>query len=241
MLTLFLTVTILINFIKNKYLLVETNSEDGGADYGSFNTLTPDLCCDRGFEAFRCCKGGPFGDLIDNNVECMCPLNYAPVCGNDGNSYGNACGAGCEGVEVECDGKCPCHQGDDYVYIWDDSAPECCAAKCEGADIECDGDCPCDNEEEPCAIQENYSPVCGVDGKTYINTSSIGCAGVEVECDGDCPCDDGGSGCIIHADDWPVCGVDGETYPNTSSMYCAGVELECEGSCPCDEGGSGND
>ena len=220
---------------------METNSEYGGADYGSLNTLTPDLCCDRGFKAFTCCKGGPFGDLIDNNVECMCPLNYAPVCGNDGNSYGNACGAGCEGVEVECDGKCPCHQGDDYVYIWDDSAPECCAAKCEGADIECDGDCPCDNEEEPCAIQENYSPVCGVDGKTYINTSSIGCAGVEVECDGDCPCDDGGSGCIIHDDDWPVCGVDGETYPNTSSIYCAGVELECEGSCPCDEGGSGND
>merc|ERR1719153_1176043 len=44
------------------------------------------------------CRKGP----------CICPRRLHPVCGEDGKVYGNACDAGCEGVKVQCNGKCPC-------------------------------------------------------------------------------------------------------------------------------------
>ena len=39
---------------------------------------------------------------------CRCPRVRAPVCGENGKDYLNACLAKCDGVEKKCDGKCPC-------------------------------------------------------------------------------------------------------------------------------------
>lgn len=36
----------------------------------------------------------------------MCSEEFNPVCGKDGNTYGNPCKAECERVEVEKDGPC---------------------------------------------------------------------------------------------------------------------------------------
>jgi len=49
---------------------------------------------------------------VDCEGECPCPcicdLDYDPVCGVDGETYGNDCLAGCRNVDVACDSRCPC-------------------------------------------------------------------------------------------------------------------------------------
>ncbi len=59
------------------------------------------------FVVASCCKEDSTTCIEIINNDCVCTLQYDPVCGCNNKTYGNACIASCSGITEFTPGECP--------------------------------------------------------------------------------------------------------------------------------------
>lgn len=120
---------------------------------------------------------------VDGQCEgAVCPEIYAPVCGQDGVTYGNDCEARAAHVKVAHPGECPAVCGGIAGTPCPEEGQLCDLppGMCNSADLQ--GVCV----DLPEICTQDYRPVCGCDGMTYANDCFRQMAGAQKDHDGEC-------------------------------------------------------
>lgn len=169
----------------------------GGCGLGSDCGGIAAIQCEEGFychyEEGICGSGDQSGTC--QVIPESCTLEFAPVCGCDGTTYGNACSAAAAGVSVDSVGVCG---GGDDSNNTDDGIGDFCGgiagvACAEGQYCQFElGTCGAADQSGTCQnvptfCTEEFAPVCGCDDTTYSNACFAAVASVSVLSPGPCP------------------------------------------------------
>jgi len=172
-----------------------------------------------------------FGDswYYSANGKCTCVINERldPVCGKDGKDYSNPSEINCAGVKVAYKGECGV--GGDEVIGGTCTTNTQCKTKYNGEWTCSGGNCYCPQSD-------SYIPVCGVDGKSYLNPQETACAGIGIAYEGECgtqTCEFCKSAfcqfCVCNADGTGEC-TDGPD-PVCGNGVCEAGEADTPGGC----------
>jgi len=142
---------------------------------GQFCDFAPDAACGAADQTGTCQENPDF-----------CTEQFDPVCGCDGQTYGNACAANAAGVSVASEGECAPASGADCGGLLGASCGD--GEFCNFApDAQCgaaDQTGTCEPTPEVCTFI--FAPVCGCDDQTYDNACAANVAGVSVASEGEC-------------------------------------------------------
>lgn len=201
-----------------------TGATCGEGEYCSF---APEAQCGAGDQTGFC-----------EAVPEICTFEFNPVCGCDGDTYGNPCFAAAAGVSIAHFGECgpngECQTADDCPV------PPC-------ACLDEDGDGQCENE---CPVATCRLGQCGVGDPNALQVGDA-CGGFvppgSPECDAGlfcqhqpgalCGAADAPGECVVIPEACrevfdPVCGCDGQTYGNACEATRARAGILDVGECP---------
>jgi len=222
-----------------------------GRNSGCSDALTTVANCSSG--ATFCLEGGIAGNSCGNffdvatkvevvltddcNQGCFCTQQYDPVCGSDGNTYGNACEAECAGIYSYSAGECNTGPSCDLLARITFSTDLCSQCLSEIAVYEYQGRTYLVQDGRNSGCSDAISTVLDCNsGATFCREGGIAgfsCGNffdvatkVEVVLIDDC-----NQGCVCPKNYDPVCGSDGNTYGNACEAQCAGINTWTAGEC----------